>query len=127
MIFGILLIAIVYALFSRALMLWGFAMFSPLFALNYFFEHVKMGEKVKKSIEQFTISKFISLAMVPVYVAAALAFGLMFVGSVMNMKIPDTGIAQVTSEGDVNTFKFGGVTLTTVGVITKGDTQTLNK
>lgn len=34
-IFGILVIAIVYALFSRAIMLWLYAMFSPFFALTY--------------------------------------------------------------------------------------------
>lgn len=106
-------------------MLWGFAMFSPLFALNYFFEHVKMGEKAKKSIEEFTISKFISLALVPVYVAAALAFGLMFIGSVVNMNIPDSSNAKITSDGDTNTFTLGGVTLTTIGVITGGDLQTV--
>lgn len=70
--FGILVIAIVYALFSRALMLWLYAMFSPFFALNFV-----LGDKAKK-LEKFTINEFISLALVPVYVSAALAFGLMF-------------------------------------------------
>lgn len=77
-VFGILVIAIVYALFSRAIMLWMYAIFSPIFALN----HV-LGSK-NKSLEKFTIKEFISLAMVPVYVSAALAFGLMFLSLVMN-------------------------------------------
>ena len=76
-IFGILVIAIIYALFSRALMLWLYAMFSPIFALTFV-----LGDKAKK-LEKFTIKEFISLAMVPVYVSAALAFGLMFLGLVM--------------------------------------------
>lgn len=77
-VFGILVIAIVYALFSRALMLWMYAIFSPIFALNYV-----VGSK-NKSLERFTVKEFVSLAMVPVYVSAALAFGLMFLSLVMN-------------------------------------------
>lgn len=73
------MIAIVYALFSRAIMLWMFAIFSPIFALNYV---IGKSEKVK-GLEHFSVGKFISLAMVPVYVSAALAFGLMFLGLVM--------------------------------------------
>lgn len=67
-----------YALFTRAVMLWMYAMFSPIFALNYV-----IGDKLK-SLEKLSIAKFISLAMVPVYVSAALAFGLMFLSLVMN-------------------------------------------
>ncbi len=37
-VFAILLLAIVAALFSRAVMLWIYAIFSPVFSLNYFFE-----------------------------------------------------------------------------------------
>ena len=77
MVFGVLVVAIVYALFSRAIMLWLYAMFSPFFALTYV-----LGDKAKK-LEKFSIKEFISLAMVPVYVSAALAFGLMFLGLVM--------------------------------------------
>ncbi len=77
-VFGVLVIAIVYALFTRAIMLWMYAIFSPLFALNYV-----LGDKAKK-LEKFTIKEFISLALVPVYVSAALAFGLMFLSLVMN-------------------------------------------
>lgn len=79
--FGILVIAIVYALFSRALMLWLYAMFSPLFALNYVMD---FKGKLKDSVGKLSVTKFISLAMVPVYVSAALAFGLMFLGLVMS-------------------------------------------
>ena len=80
-VFGVLVIAIVYALFTRAIMLWMYAIFSPLFALNYVME---FKSDSFKGIKQFSIEKFISLAMVPVYVSAALAFGLMFLSLVMN-------------------------------------------
>ena len=92
MIFGVLVVAIVYAIFSRAVMLWLFAMFSPLFALNY----VLGGSKSKsmEKLSKFDITHFISLAMVPVYVSAALAFGLMFLGAVMNGSNPEGGKAS---------------------------------
>gem|GEM_PF-983169 len=83
-VFGILIIAIVYALLSRALILWLYAMFSPIFALNYVMDF--KNESVKSSVGRMSIEKFLSLALVPVYVSAALAFGLMFLGLVMNAK-----------------------------------------
>jgi hypothetical protein len=126
-IFGILVIAIVYALFSRAIMLWLFAMFSPLFALMYV-----MGKSEKfKALEHFSVTKFISLAMVPVYVSAALAFGLMFLGLVMwatgneektgNGKLT-SGVVDINSlNGNTTIFKFwaekNGITLITNGLL----------
>lgn len=80
-IFGILVVAIVYALLTRAIMLWMFAMFSPLFALSFVLGH---GKGIAEKISKYSIGHFISLAMVPVYVSAALAFGLMFLGLAMN-------------------------------------------
>ncbi|MDD2916880.1 MAG: hypothetical protein PHH70_03495 [Candidatus Gracilibacteria bacterium] len=127
-IFGILVIAIVYALFTRAVMLWMFAIFSPLFALN----HVLAGGKGKfaESVGKFDISHFISLALVPVFVSAALAFGLMFLGLVMGAtgggdttkgdnKLESENVL-VTTKGDTTSFQFGmgdGITLKTIGLI----------
>ena len=76
-IFWVLIISIVYALFSRAVMLWMYAIFSPLFALTWFFTG-KWWEGFKKLEKHMTIQKFISLALVPVYVSAALSFWLIF-------------------------------------------------
>lgn len=63
------------------------------------------------------MTKFISLAMVPVYVSAALAFGLMFLSLAMNPSsyngTDSTG--KRTSKDGIETFKMGGVTLTTIG------------
>jgi len=51
-------------------------MFSPAFGLLYFFEKGKEG--VGDGDAKFSITEFISLALVPVYVSAALSFGLVF-------------------------------------------------
>jgi len=52
-------------------------MLSPAFGLLYFFS--KGGEWFGDTWEKFNIKEFISLALVPVYVSAALAFGLVFI------------------------------------------------
>lgn len=97
LIFTILVIALAFALFSRMWMLWLYAMFSPLFALSYFFSWSvkwwKFSEDIKK---HFSIEKFISLAMVPVYVAAALSFGLMFLATAINFKWSTTSQIELT-------------------------------
>lgn len=115
-VFGILVIAIVYALFTRAIMLWMYAIFSPLFALNY-----AIGGK-HKSLEKLSIKEFISLAMVPVYVSAALAFGLMFLSLVMNKdgygKVGMVAKIESTKQSGQQKFQIGGekgMTLTTIG------------
>lgn len=102
-------------------MLWLYAIFSPLFALMYV-----TGSK-HKSLEKFSIKEFLSLAMVPVYVSAALAFGLMFLGAVMNSGAADgkvtSNIVSVDSPTDdpgTTTFAFlgdNGVKLTTKGLL----------
>ncbi len=128
-IFGILVIAIVYALFTRALMLWMFAIFSPFFALN----HVLSGSKSEalKKISKFDITHFISLALVPVFVSAALAFGLMFLWLVMNATwgVSSNGWSdaqlkwenvEINTTGDQTEFKFGGdggISLKTIGLL----------
>ena len=121
-IFGILVIAIVYALFTRAIMLWMYAIFSPLFALMYV-----TGSK-HKALEKFSISEFMSLALVPVYVSAALAFGLLFLGAVMNSGAQEgkviSELVDIKAEDTTTTFQFkgpNGVTLKTVGLL---DTET---
>lgn len=135
-VFSILIIAIVYALFSRALILWLYAMFSPIFALNYVMEF--KNESVKGSVGRMSIEKFLSLALVPVYVSAALAFGLMFLGLVMNAKwATPTGagwengkitwdIVQWETKDWISTFTFWDVTLTTKWVLTKDQKSGLN-
>lgn len=72
----ILMVALFMALFSRGIYLWIYMMFSSVFGLLYFFD--KAGSWIGDAWERFNIKEFIGLAMVPVYVSAALSFGLLF-------------------------------------------------
>ncbi len=73
-VFFILMVALLMALFVRWIYIWVFTVLSPLFGLLYFF-----GDKTPEWLKKFTFSKFIWLVMMPVYVAAALSFGLLFI------------------------------------------------
>jgi len=73
----LLMIALLLALFVRWVRLWIYAMLSPVFGLLYFFW--KWSEWFWESGKSFNIKEFIALALVPVYVSAALAFGLVFI------------------------------------------------
>ena len=74
LIYGILVISLALALFVRWIWLWLYMIFSPVFWLLYFFWKEKdwIGWK-------FSITEFLSLALVPVYVAWALSFWLLFI------------------------------------------------
>jgi hypothetical protein len=76
--FFLIIVALVFALLTRAFYLWAIAIFSPLLSLRYFFEG-KLGGFGDKWL---SVSSIIGLAMVPVYVAAALSFGLIFTSAV---------------------------------------------
>ena len=72
----ILIISLWLALFVRWIWLWIYTMFSPVFWLLYFFDKWEWWwEWVTKN---FNLKEFINLALVPVYVAAALSFWLLF-------------------------------------------------
>jgi len=70
----LLMIALLLALFTRGIKLWIFIMLSPIFGLMYFFWKLKEWWN-----EKYSPTEFIALAMVPVYVSAALAFWLTFI------------------------------------------------
>lgn len=70
----LLMLALFLALFTRWVWLWIYTMMSPLFGLIYFF-----WDPHDESLKKFKFSEFIALAMVPVYVAAALSFWLVFI------------------------------------------------
>lgn len=82
-VYALLLLALWFALFVRIIWLWMFAMLSPIFGLLYFFD--KKEGAWEGAMKNFSIKELISLALVPVYVAAALSFGFLF------MKVADTG------------------------------------
>lgn len=87
-VFFFIIIALVFALLSRALYFWAIAIFSPLLSLRYFFEG-KLGGFGDKWL---SVTHIIGLALVPVYVAAALSFGLIFTSMVTTTKFD--GIAS---------------------------------
>lgn len=72
-VFSFIIIMLVFSLLTRALYFWAIAVFSPLLSLRYFFEG-----KLGFGDSWLSVTNIISLAMVPVYVAAALSFGLIF-------------------------------------------------
>ncbi len=76
-IYFILMAALFLALFVRWVWLWIYMMLSPAFGLLYFFE--KWSEWVGWGETKFSIKEFVSLALIPVYVSAALSFGLLFI------------------------------------------------
>jgi len=74
----ILLISMFFALFVRVVRLWLFMIFSPMFGLMFYFG------KWSESLKNFNFKQFIALALVPVYVAAALSFWIFFLKVVQN-------------------------------------------
>ncbi len=98
--YAVLMIALFLALFVRWITLWLYTIFSPIFGLLYFFW--KSSEWVWSGSFKFSLKEFLSLAMVPVYVAAALAFGFIFIMAVL--KSAEGGIADADG-----CFKFWGV------------------
>ncbi|MCD5375071.1 hypothetical protein LR010_01300, partial [Candidatus Gracilibacteria bacterium] len=101
----LLMIALLLALFVRGVRLWVYMMLSPVFGLLYFFN--KESEGFGESGKAFNIKEFIALALVPVYVSAALAFGLVFI------LVASEGIDETNDGSD--TMKAGGFSLTILG------------
>jgi len=109
-VFLIIMVALFLALFSRVMWLWIHAMFSPLYWLFYFLWEESWWEQMKK----FSIKEFISLAMVPVYVSAALSFWIifLFVAAHWLSQAPEEWMEAVLSkEWEDPAIKTGGFTL----------------
>lgn len=85
LIYLVILIALFIALFIRVIALWIFMVASPLFWLLYF-----SSKSLGKMWEKFNFKEFFWLAMVPVYVAAALSFWLMFLFVIWQWLAKDT-------------------------------------
>ncbi len=111
-VYALLVIALVFALFTRAFYLWVIAIFSPLFGLFYYLEGKG---KLAESLKNISFTSFLSLALVPVYVSAALAFGILFIKKAESTQINpknSTFFAEGTaSDGGTEdgkmTFKMG--------------------
>ncbi len=74
-IYGLLVIALIFMLMMRAVKLWFYAIFSPLMTLKYVLGDKMFGE----SKDSFELKEFIGLAFVPAIVGLALSFGLVIV------------------------------------------------
>lgn len=77
LVYLLLLLALMMALFVRWFWMWIFAMFSPLFWLLHFFKK-SSSWAWSWDMKNLNIVQFIKLAMMPVYVAWALSFWLLF-------------------------------------------------
>lgn len=114
----ILMVALFLALLVRGVRLWVYMMLSPAFGLLYFLG--KGGDGFGGSAEDgshFSISEFVALAMVPVYTAAALAFGLVFI------LVATEGIKKTSSEEDMDTLKAGGFSISIIGAHADGQEE----
>ncbi len=78
LVFGLLVMALIAMLLLRAIKLWMYAIFSPLFTLHF----VAGKELFGKSTEGFDLKEFIGLCFVPAVVWLTLSFGLMIVSVV---------------------------------------------
>lgn len=89
MVFGILVIALIFMLLMRAVKLWFYAIFSPLFTLHFVVGKELMGDKS----DNFSLKEFIGLAFVPAVVGITLSFWLVIITAIYNP------ISKATSTG----------------------------
>ncbi len=106
-IYLLLMIALFLALLVRGIRLWIFMMLSPVFWLLYFFGKTK--DAAGEWLDKFTPKEFISLALVPVYVSAALAFGLVFI------LVASEWIKEQSQTDNLNKIDAGGFSLSIYG------------
>lgn len=93
LVFGILVMALIAMLALRAIKLWMYAIFSPLFTLHF----VAGKELFGKWTEGFDIKEFIGLCFVPAVVGLVLSFWLVVVSSI---KMPATEKTNGCNEGN---------------------------
>jgi hypothetical protein len=86
-VFGVLTLALVSMLLVRAIKLWIYAIFSPLFTFQFV---AGWAMKWVDKSDTFTIKEFIGLCFVPAIVWLSLSFGLIII-SVVSSPTPDSG------------------------------------
>lgn len=89
-VFGLLVMALIAMLLLRAIKLWMYAIFSPIFTLHF----VAGKELFGKNTEWFDIKEFIGLCFVPAVVWLSLSFGLMIISVIHN---PNTQSTKCTT------------------------------
>ncbi len=82
LVFGILVLALIFMLLMRAIKLWFYAIFSPLFTIKFVLWEKAFWDADKDG--SFNISEFIGLAFVPAVVSLALSFGLIIIAGLMS-------------------------------------------
>ncbi len=106
-VYALLMLALCFALLTRAFYLWIIAVFSPLFGLFYYLEGKgKFAEQMKN----LSFTSFLSLALVPVYVSAALAFGLLFLKTAENANISPENSSFFSAGTKTENVKEGDAT-----------------
>jgi hypothetical protein len=102
-VFGLLTMALIAMLLVRAIKLWVYAIFSPLFTFRF----VAGSNLMWGSEDSFTIKEFIWLAFVPAIVWLTLSFGLILINAVSSGKMttapgtPPCSEALIKKEGCV--------------------------
>lgn len=102
-IFGLLTMALIAMLLVRAIKLWVYAIFSPLFTFRF----VAGWNLMWGADESFTIKEFIGLAFVPAIVWLTLSFGLILINAVSSGKVdpapgtPPCDESRITTTGCV--------------------------
>lgn len=82
LVYGLLVLALIFMLMMRAMKLWFYAIFSPLFTIKYVLGDKWFGDADKDG--SFKITEFIGLAFVPAVVSLALWFGLIIVSALIS-------------------------------------------
>lgn len=82
LVYGLLVLALIFMLMMRAMKLWFYAIFSPLFTIKYVLGDKWFGEADKDG--SFKITEFIGLAFVPAIVSLALWFWLIIVSALIS-------------------------------------------
>jgi hypothetical protein len=80
LVFGLLILALTTILIMRAIKLWVYAIFSPLFTFQFVAGSAIMGEDK----DTFTIKEFMGLAFVPAIIWLTLSFGLIMISSIQS-------------------------------------------
>lgn len=108
---------LVFVMLLRMIRMWFYIIFSPLFALRFF-----LGDKVGKEspLNSFSFTDFIGLALIPVYVSAALGFGLMFLTVFKDRMYTSTLSSDIITKStdDQSGFRIFGTTDIEIKVLT---------
>jgi hypothetical protein len=100
-VFGILTMALIFMLFIRALKLWMYAIFSPLFTI-----HFVLGKELLsgESMNDFSLKEFIWLAFVPAVVGLVLSFGLVIISTIITPNDGNTAVPAAWASTSMTLF-----------------------